>query len=328
MKIAFLSNKLTIRGTEVSMFDYADYNEKILGNQSIIITRNYETVKDTMDVTLSAYKKFMNRFPVFFYQNRDNIDEIIKKEKIDILYIQKAGNKCDNLYTTICKCFIHCVFVSNDFHGDIYSPISSFVNQSSKTTYPVLPYMVNVYETDETLHDDLNIPKDAIIFGTYSGENEFTVNYIKKAVINISNNNLYPNIYFIFMNIKPFCNENKNCKFLPGTVDMKFKRKFINTCTAMLYSRDDGETFGLCCGEFSVCDKPIIARNKTEHSAYFSTFHLQTLKDDIIIHENYDQLIDILTNWDKYKKDVSNNGYKQYTAINVMDIFKKLVIES
>jgi hypothetical protein len=39
--IAFLSNNLTLRGTEVALYDYADYNEKILGNKSIIITRDY-----------------------------------------------------------------------------------------------------------------------------------------------------------------------------------------------------------------------------------------------------------------------------------------------
>lgn len=36
MKIAFLSNKLTLRGTEAAMYDYADYNENLLNNQYII----------------------------------------------------------------------------------------------------------------------------------------------------------------------------------------------------------------------------------------------------------------------------------------------------
>jgi hypothetical protein len=44
--IAFLSNKLTLRGTEVALYDYADYNEKILGNKSVIITRDYEIIKN------------------------------------------------------------------------------------------------------------------------------------------------------------------------------------------------------------------------------------------------------------------------------------------
>ena len=36
MKIGFLSNKITIRGTEINLYNYADYNERILCNESII----------------------------------------------------------------------------------------------------------------------------------------------------------------------------------------------------------------------------------------------------------------------------------------------------
>jgi hypothetical protein len=59
--VAFLSNKLTLRGTEVALYDYADYNEKILGNKSIIITRDFEKVKYEYDVDIQAYNKFHNR---------------------------------------------------------------------------------------------------------------------------------------------------------------------------------------------------------------------------------------------------------------------------
>ena len=62
MNIAFLSNKLTLRGTEVAIYDYADNNEKILGNNSIIITRDYELIKNEFDVDIQAYNKFNNRF--------------------------------------------------------------------------------------------------------------------------------------------------------------------------------------------------------------------------------------------------------------------------
>ncbi len=39
MKIAFHSNQLSIRGTEVVLFDYAHYNKLLLGNESFIISR-------------------------------------------------------------------------------------------------------------------------------------------------------------------------------------------------------------------------------------------------------------------------------------------------
>ena len=35
--IAFHDNNLCLRGTTNAMYDYADYNERILGNKSIIL---------------------------------------------------------------------------------------------------------------------------------------------------------------------------------------------------------------------------------------------------------------------------------------------------
>ena len=69
-RVAFLSNKLTLRGTEVAIFDYADYNEKILKNKSIIITRDYEKIKNEFDVDIQSYNKFKNRFEVYYYESQ------------------------------------------------------------------------------------------------------------------------------------------------------------------------------------------------------------------------------------------------------------------
>ena len=63
--VAFLSNKLTLRGTEVAIYDYAHYNETLLGNHSIIITRDYNRIKNEYDVDVQAYDKFKRRFNVF-----------------------------------------------------------------------------------------------------------------------------------------------------------------------------------------------------------------------------------------------------------------------
>ena len=55
-KIAFHSNQLGIRGTEVAMYQYAKYNEEILGNKSIIVSfpnRDH-----------GAIEKFRERFEV------------------------------------------------------------------------------------------------------------------------------------------------------------------------------------------------------------------------------------------------------------------------
>ena len=49
-KIAFHTNQLSIRGTEVALFQYAKYNEEILGNKSVIFT--------FPNRDMSAYEKF------------------------------------------------------------------------------------------------------------------------------------------------------------------------------------------------------------------------------------------------------------------------------
>ena len=326
MKIAFLSNKLTLRGTEVAMYDYADYNEILLQNKSIIITRDINKYRWEKDISDEAYEKFNKRFDVYYYDTINAIEEIITRENVDLLYIIKSGQN-DGLITNKCKTLIHCVFNTSQPHGNLYVPISKYVNKSCGTNYPVLPHMIRLYETTETLHKYLNLPPDAIIFGIMGGKECFSIDYIQKAVIDTASKK-ENNIFFISLNIEFSCPKDTNIIFIPGTADMKFKRNFINTCDALIYGREHGESFGLCIGEFSLCDKPIIARDK-KHDGYnggFDTFHIDTLGDNLIAHNNYDELMDILNNWNKYNKDVSKNKYKEYTPKKVMDIFKELII--
>lgn len=319
MIIGFLSNKLTLRGTEITLYDYADFNEKMLENKSIIITRPYDHVLHVSprDVTQSAYDKFTNRFQVEYYIDPSNIIDIVKKNNIDVLFIEKAGSSDDGLVFDCCKTIIHAVFTTKYPHGDLYAPISDALNTICKTNYPVLPYMVRVFDTNEDLRSILNIPKDAIVFGSYGGADEYNNEDVLKAVSDIVTNDIYDNIYFIYLNINKFGPESSRLKFLQGTTDMRSKRMFINTCDAMLYARNGGETFGLACGEFSVCNKPIIACPGQHSNA-----HEVILGDNMIKFRNYDELVNIITNWQNHNKDVSNNGYKNYTPQNVMNIFK------
>jgi len=319
MKIAFLSNKITVRGTEVCLYDYAECNETILGNQSLIITRPYEeTVRcGSRDSSITTYKKFSDRFQMEYYYNPSDIIGIVERNGIDVLFIEKAGSRHDGLVFSCCKTIIHCVFTTVEPHGTSYTSISDSLNKICKTNIPVLPYMVRVHPTQANLRQQIGIPADALVFGAHGGFETYTVEYVKQAVINIITSGLYPNIYFIYLCIEPFGPKHPNLQFYPGTPDMEYKRSFINTCDAMIYGRGGGETFGLACGEFSICDKPVIARRE-EHS----NAHIEILGSDLIGHSSYTELYDILTHWDTYKKDVSKNGYKEFTPEKVMTIFK------
>lgn len=319
-KLAFFVNKLTLRGTEIALYDYAHYNETLLGNQSIVITYNKEMVKNSVDYDEKAYEKFSQRFPVFYCNTRDEIEDIIVKESIDIFYIIKSGESNDNLYVTNCKCVVHCIFNTQYPHGDIYATISPCVNKINGTNVPIVPHIVTTYDTSEDLRDELNIPRDAIVFGTYAGLDMMNIDYVKKVACDVSSDPAYSNIYFIFMNIHQFSN-NDRMRFLEGTTCQIKKTKFINTCNAMYYGRNGGESFGLACGEFSIQNKPVIAKLNEFHNN-----HLDVLGDNIIGHTCYDELYHIITNWNMYNKNVENNAYKQFTPEIVMEKFNSVFI--
>ena len=56
-KVAFIVKHFTERGTELSTYNYAKYNEKILGNKSIIIAFN-KTSKDNKKGFINTTRLF------------------------------------------------------------------------------------------------------------------------------------------------------------------------------------------------------------------------------------------------------------------------------
>jgi len=315
--VAFLSNKLTLRGTEVAIFDYAHYNEKILGNKSIIITRDYNKVKYEYDVDIQAYNKFNERFSVFYYVNQENIDDIIIQNNATHIFIIKAGD-WDGLFSSKCKNIIHCVFSTNQPHGNVYTPIGQTVNNICNTNYPVMPHIVTLPESNNNLRTKLKIPEDSIIFGRYGGKETFDIKFVYDTIKQILNDR--NDIYFLFMNTNIFY-EHKNIIYLPGNSDMVYKREFINTCDALIHARGSGETFGLTCGEFAICEKPVITYgNSTENE------HLLILKEKAVIYNSENELYDIFNTFTKDKYNMKENGYMFYTPENVMDIFKNVCL--
>ena len=315
--VAFLSNKLTLRGTEIAIFDYADYNEKILGNKSIIITRDYDKIKHEWDVDVQAYNKFKSRFNVCYYGSQQDIDQIVVENGVTHIFIIKAGG-WDGLFSNYCKNINHCVFDVSQPHGQVYTPIGQTINDLQGTNYPVTPHMVTLPECDQNLRNELGIPNDAIVFGRYGGKESFDIKFVHEVIKHVVN--LRDDVYFLFMNTDVFY-EHKNIIHLPGNADMIFKRKFINTCDALIHARDRGETFGLTCGEFAICKKPVITWGGSRERE-----HLLILKEKAVIYNTPDDLKHILENFTKDKYDVSENGYMFYNPENVMKIFDRVCL--
>ena len=316
-KIAFHDNTLTIRGTTVSLYDYANYCEKFFNYESIIVIPINSITKND-DI---AIKKFIKRFKLFFYKDLDDLENILEKEKCDVFYAIKYGTN-DGIFSKKIKSCIHCVFNMNDEHGDVYAGVSEQIAMKfGKTLY--VPHMISLEPsiTKENLRETLNIPKEATVFGYHGGYDSFNITFaievVKKAV------RVLDNVYFIFVNIPKFDNHS-NIIFLKKIIDDEDKNRFISSCDACLEAQSLGQSFGLSLAEFSINNKPII----TFGGVVLNDNYKRILKDKAIYYHNEQELLDIIANFNKNDyKDKDLNCYKEYCPENVMKIFKQVFLD-
>ena len=108
IKIAFHTDFFDVRGTCVSLYDYAHYNETILKNKSIILVPR-KGLEDNQKSDQIAINKFANRFEIYPYENINHMESILEFQKCDILYMIKYG-KNDGMGSQRVKTVVHCVF--------------------------------------------------------------------------------------------------------------------------------------------------------------------------------------------------------------------------
>jgi len=323
MKIAFFLRHLSLRGTENSIYDYADCNESILGNQSyIFMFKKDKYLAHGAEYNDAIFTKFYKRFSVVFVNEYSDIDSLCLDLKIDLFYTQTFGlhwaQHYPYGYVNSVKTFIHCVFDTREPFGSIYGPISQSINTMFNTTYPVLPYMVRINDTKEDLRSELKISGESIVFGRHGGLETFDIDFVKECIEDICKMDLP--IYFLFMNTSQFISHPKVI-FLESTADPFIKQRFINTTDAMIHARKQGETFGLACGEFALSMKPIISFTGSIERA-----HLDILGKQVIGYSDKESLHNILVNFKPGAISMENNGYLEYTPEHVMKIFSKLTL--
>lgn len=311
MKVAFLTNHISYGGTEVALYDYAHFNETLLGNRSIVLTRDFRSTH------AEIYDKFTKRFPVFYITNQKDIDDIAIRENVDIVYVQKSGEP-DWFVSTTKKCVVHAVFETRYPHGNVYAAISSSLNTLYKTTIPVVPYMVYLEDTNETFREELHIPSDAIVIGRHGSYGSFDIPFVRNALPSILD--AHPTMYFVTMNTEPFA-QHARIIYLPRTTDLRVKRKFINTCDVMLHARTRGETFGLACGEFAISKKPILTYGNSIERA-----HIDILGKDCCMYANEHELRRLIDTQAWTSIDMSANGYMEYSPDKVMNIFRNVFL--
>lgn len=310
-KIAFHSNQLGIRGTEVAMYQYAKYNEEILGNKSVIVSfpnRDH-----------GAIEKFRERFEVVLMEWWE-YESYLTTNNFDYLYLIKMGTNDGYCLQTI-PCLIHAVFRFNDPHGHKYFYVSDWLakDQGYDPETHSLPHICErLPQSEYDFREKHNIPSSARVFGCYGGSTEFNIESTKRAIRKVVEE--HDDIYFIFMNIQEFA-DHPQIKFFPGNYDLKEKSAFVDACDAMIHARSGGETFGLAVSEFALSNKPVITYELSGERS-----HLDILGERAILYKGYEDLLDIFKNLPSFIKYTDYDlPYKQFSPELIMKKFEKLL---
>ena len=154
VKILFHTTQIDVRGTCNALYYYAHYNEKILNNESYILTQINNPKTDTI-----AFVKFNNRFKIHFYNanNKEEVQDIIDRNGFDILYNIKYGKNDGFLFKNI-KNVVHYVFDATEPHGDVFAGVSETLsNKFGKSLY--VPHMIGLEpsKTGDNLRKSLKI---------------------------------------------------------------------------------------------------------------------------------------------------------------------------
>lgn len=313
-KILFHDNGLNLRGTSVALYNYADYNEKILGNKSIIISNQCGD--------LSSIEKFKSRFETHVL-SFNHYELFCHRNNIDFLYMIKLGLRDDMVLDSV-KTLVHSMFLYNEPHGHKYFYVSDWL--CKQMGYPIethsLPHIVSeLPKSTHSLRESLGIPKHKVVFGYHGGPKQFDIKFVQETVLKIAKEN--NNIVFMFMNVSPFCEKNENIIHLDGSWDLQYKSNFIDSCDAMLHARSNGETFGYSVAEFSMKNKPVITYIDSPEKS-----HIDILKDKGIYYSNSDELYDILNNLNSYvKHDDYSEIYKMFSPEIIMEKFNNQFLQ-
>jgi len=313
MKIGLHAPAIDDRGNGTVMYDYAHALRNVLGHEPIIIS---SAAKST------HVESRFSEFKCCLYENMSvELPNIVDKEKIDVLYMTRAGG--NEFFPTNCKTAIHCVFSMQEPHGTVYAGVSEWLAKYFKKELWV-PHIINLPKTNETLHDDLGVPKNAFVIGRVGGYNQFDVKDAQVAVQQalVTRNDLWA----IFLNTKPFT-DHPRASFIPFNPSNLYKSKFINTCDAMIHARSDGETFGLAIGEFSSFNKPVFTFDAPYW--WYMRAHIDMLGDKALTYKNKEELLSYLLQIDKeYVKDIDWDCYSiKFSPQNVINKFDAVYIK-
>lgn len=324
-KITFFSPHMSLRGTEVALFDYAFYGRQIY-NWDVQILYNKNDTRNHP----STVEKFTKEFDVFSINaNQSDLHDVNEKVELflnlhpsEFFYIQKGG-KIDGLCPSNSKvCVLVCSEIDpkRDVHGYSYAFVSQWLSDTyGDGSIPIVPPIVTLPDIKDDMRKELNIPDDSIVFGRTGGLDTWNIPFTNE-VIKLLLENGADNLFFLLQNTPEFY-LHPNIIHVPCSASLNFKTKFINTCDALLHSRFEGESFGSTCGEFSIKNKRVITYADSRERN-----HINILKDKGIYYSSPQDLIKVLTGFKK--EDGDWNCYREFEPEPVMEIFKNIFISN
>ena len=232
-RIGFWTSRLTERGTEVALYDYADLAETLLGATSFVI---YNAVHEgnVPAVQRRFEQRFGERFIGIDYQieldgllgggatceagghGEDTVGHgreavghghgssqgsLLRRLGLTHLYMMKVGGEADgprvDLLRGHVRTCVHAVFDGSEPHGDTFARISPCVPGSAA---PVVPHVVRTRQVHgPDLRSQLGIPQGATVFGRHGGYHTFDISFVRAAVLEVARARR-DDIYFLFLN--------------------------------------------------------------------------------------------------------------------------------
>lgn len=318
-KLGFHAGGMTLRGTQVALFDYAYYGQEILGIQPVIFFDG-----QSKDNNPTVIEKFNKNFDLVPYNEFKELDRFVERKAVEAIYIIKSGER-DFQFIESTPNLIHAVFPQkpDEQHGKVYAYVSEWLSKEcSNNKIQYVPHMISMPDLSEDLREQLNIPRHATVFGCYGGNDSFNIGFVQQSIQKVVSKSNH--IYYVFMNITPFA-QHERIMFLPGHSDMTYKVKFVNTCDAMIHARGIGESFGLACGEFSIRNKPVITYALSPQRSHLSILGHKAIKykgpkEVNRIFLEFDKDWSAKQNWDCYSE--------KFSPIAVMKRFNDVFLNS
>jgi len=326
MKVCFHSYQLGYRGSEVAMYQYAKYNEEILGNTSIICSTT------SRPGYMEMLPKFRDRFEVFLYDDvwnphdntplRSSLERIVEAEGVDVFYAIKGGEN-DGILPSNCKTMAHSIFRMDQPHGNSYFGVSEYAARKfGRSEY--VPHMVELEGTPTIdMRERYGISKDALVIGRIGAPDCFSIPFVTNSLLGLLEKR--QDLYFMLMNTElPFTHE--RLISVPFSMDVDLKYSYINSCDAMIHARKNGEMFGLAPAEFSYLNKAVITYNGNMNlGSFYDRAHLDMLGDKCLTYADAQELEDVVLglsreflasrDWDAFSK--------KYAPGPVMELFKQ-----